>query len=133
MKIQIEATVPLKDTDILGIGKYKFTSLQNVPSAYLITLRNSLKSGTPLALYIDQNMERLQAEANGEAKQQIADTCNKWSYDKEGAERALNDIAKDERPHKKPCRAYLCPKCGLYHLTSKPGTQNDIPRTTKGA
>ena len=50
--------------------------------------------------------------------------CLKWSYSEESmASKALAEIAKaplKAKNQKKPIRCYECPKCGLWHLTSKP-------------
>lgn len=45
--------------------------------------------------------------------------CKKVRYkDKGEAQERLNKIRKISNRNKKPLRAYYCPNCGEYHLTS---------------
>jgi len=71
----------------------------------------------PLQKYVEINV--LELEQFSTSSQKFVPCLNKFSYDSESADAKLKEIAKDTRPIKKPCRKYLCEKCGLYHLTSK--------------
>lgn len=45
--------------------------------------------------------------------------CSKIQYTKKEAEAILKRIPKHRTKRKKPVRAYQCPKCNFWHLTSK--------------
>ena len=45
--------------------------------------------------------------------------CDKKKYkDSRAARGAIRTISKSPNQGKKPIRAYLCPNCGFYHITS---------------
>lgn len=51
----------------------------------------------------------------------MKEICTKKSYkDAKHARNAIKRITRAPNEGKKPIRAYLCPECNKYHITSKP-------------
>jgi len=109
------------NSPFLESGKYKFSSLKNVPATYLLNIQKSTKD-KDLKNYIEANLEKLQERALTEKQDLVAKVlikCDKISYqDEKEAMREIIRIAKRNQENKKPVRIYKC-FCGAFHLTSK--------------
>ena len=106
------------DNDIMTVGKYRFQRYANIPTAYLKD--HALKISDDRLLNYVLMRERM--ERAGEREKVVTDRipCNKFAYESsEVAEKMLRKIDAAEQKHAKPTRAYLCKKCGLWHLTKK--------------
>lgn len=108
------------NSPFIGPGKYKFTSLKNVPAQYLLNIQNSSKD-EDLKVYIKANLEMLQIRAEHEKQKELPKEiikCDKISYQTEKeAMKEIIRIAKRQQKNKKPVRIYSC-FCGAFHLTS---------------
>ena len=109
------------NSPFLESGKYKFSSLKNVPATYLLNIQKSVKD-KDLINYIDANLEKLQERALTEKQNVVPKVlikCDKISYQNEKeAMKEIIRIAKRNQENKKPVRIYKC-FCGAFHLTSK--------------
>jgi len=117
-----EAIKPISGYDTFGYtskGMYRDYRVMDVPSEVLVNMykNGAFNKNLPLKKYVEINV--LELEQFSTSSQKFVPCLNKFSYDSESADAKLKEIAKDTRPIKKPCRKYLCEKCGLYHLTSK--------------
>lgn len=54
----------LTDEDVITFGKFKGKKLANVPAHYLLWVNENMKGLPDLKIYIRDNMEVLQKEAN---------------------------------------------------------------------
>lgn len=123
-----EKIKPASGYDIFGYtskGMYKYYRIMDVPAEVLIDMHKNgaFNKNIPLKKYVEVNV--LGLEQCETSNQRFVPCLNKFSYDSESADDKLKEIAKDPRPIKKPCRKYLCEKCGLYHLTSQPGRTSE--------
>jgi len=116
----------LKETDILGWGKYKFQRLGAIDPKYLLNLIHNIGNvppnlSEPLREFVEMNMETLKRRANGEEPMPTFKQCRKVAFERDLAERRILEISRaDDRRKKQPVRTYQCPDCGFWHLTSKP-------------
>ena len=111
----------------LASGKYRFTSLKNIPAKYLLNIRNSTKD-EELKVYIKSNLEKLTQRAEAEKEKQhpkVLAKCDKISYltEKEAMKEIVR-IMRKAQENKKPVRVYKC-FCGAYHLTSKEFSEHE--------
>ena len=106
----------------ISFGKYKFTTLGNIPIKYLIKLYNtkSYNNDVDLKNYIEKNIDKMLSSLNEEIIDiPIIPICDKICYQsKKDAKLALNQIKNTLQDHKKPIRVYECVKCTSWHLTS---------------
>lgn len=112
------------DETVLGYGKHKEKMLKDIPREYFI---NIYKSGggehTALKQYILFNKEKFPELAIFFLRSQDAPPvtfiCNKRTYPtkKAAMDSIVKPISKPKRPI--PIRAYECPECSGWHLTSK--------------
>ncbi len=111
----------------LASGKYKFTSLKNIPAKYLLNIRNSTKD-EELKIYINLNLEKLTQLAEIEKEKQhprVFSKCDKISYSTEKeAMKEIVRIMRKTQENKKPVRVYKC-FCNAYHLTSKEFSEHE--------
>lgn len=107
------------DNTVMLYGRYKYIRLGNWPPGYLLKLyENEKHVDKPLKKYISDNLEAIKnrLHSNEPLFKQI---CEKIAYPNEAeAKFALKTITQTEQEHKKPVRAYECPKCNQWHLTS---------------
>jgi hypothetical protein len=123
---------PLKqmnhDNWLIPFGKYKFTSLKNLPASYLLGIYGNKKHMADypeMKAYIEENLDNLKGKQ--EEKKEIPTVtlpCTKYFYmSEEEAKKHLREIrakGKQAERHILPIRAYQCNICGYWHLTSKP-------------
>lgn len=107
----------LTDDSILTLGKYKFSKVGEVPITYL----KELAATNPIirediTIYLNNKMvQELYVSPP------IEDICKKRYFPtKEEARRYLKKVRESKGDHKKPNRAYECPHCSGWHLTSMP-------------
>lgn len=105
------------DNTILTYGKYKFNRLGDISFEYLLRVfkDKSIKDEQLLA-YIKRKIDGEKIQKANEAQ-----LCDKLYYcSKKVAKEHLKIIAKQKNKNgiKKPIRAYECPKCSGWHLTS---------------
>lgn len=109
------------DKTIILEGQYRFTSLKNIPAAFLLKEEKKTKDML-LKEYIIDNYDLLVARDFFEdmQKRDTYDlTCAKVPYWDENEARAeLFRIARRNQINRKPVRIYRC-TCGAFHLTSK--------------
>jgi hypothetical protein len=110
------------DNTPLPFGKYKYVSLCRVPPDYLLNIYQDKTIRKELLEYIENNMERIIMRKEGIIETPSLElVCDKISYYNEKlAKQVLNRIHKYEHDYKVPVRAYECPKCSQWHLTSMP-------------
>lgn len=114
------------DNTILTWGKYKFTSLKNVPASWLLANhKNNSLHDKELLEYISNNLDRLkELHEKGFTPPEVKMPCTKYQYaSEEEAKKHLREIRKKGKQspsHVLPVRAYNCPICKFYHLTSRP-------------
>lgn len=109
-----------EDSLFLGDGKYKFTSLKNIPYKGLLHIQNHTKDKN-LKDYIKQNIDNLSKISEKGIDKYNAKTsnCNKICFvNEKEAMREILRIMLKKQTNKKPVRIYKC-FCGAYHLTSK--------------
>lgn len=107
----------------MPIGKYKAVFISQVPIEYL---RNLSKDKAIVAKYpqIKEYVDYLERKALCDEFEQTLlppkFKCTKITYATEAIAKAeLARIKQREQKHKKPYRAYECPDCGGWHLTSR--------------
>lgn len=110
----------------MPIGKYKATFLSDVPLEYLRNLvkdKNSVVNYPEIKEWVDyvgrtELAAAFQARLEGGRFAKLI--CSKVTYATEAIAKAdLSRIKSRDQKHKKPYRAYECPDCGGFHLTSK--------------
>lgn len=112
--------IPYSDNTILTFGKYKFTRLCNVPKEYLIRIYE--KNNCPdkkLYEWINNNIHRI---TNGLDAKPVKKICYKITYESENAAKShLKSIKNNSDTNRSiiPVRAYECPLCSGWHLTSQ--------------
>ena len=115
---------------ILHFGKYKMNRLYEIPAVYLLTLAKNkalVEQHYDVRRYIEANMDLLTKEVEqGFYEPQRAiekpevKPCTKIAYPTETeAKWHLRQIKQKDGEHKKPYRAYECPHCSAWHLTSR--------------
>lgn len=112
------------DNTIMSRGKYKAWKLKDVPATFLVRIHDNGGGNDPeLKAYIAANIERLRLKAIGfEAPpiEHVPFICEKKTFaTKKDAQNSLKTI-RSTKTEKKPIRAYECPKCSGWHLTSMP-------------
>lgn len=110
------------DDSILTWGKHKFTALRRVPVDWLLGHHKDDGCLDKLLLeYIEKNLDQLkERQKTGKAPPPLKFPCTKFIFaTKSLAKRELKRIAATGHSNI-PTRAYECPKCGAWHLTSKP-------------
>jgi hypothetical protein len=110
----------------LPIGKHKATFLHQVPFDYLKVLSkdkgvtNKYPEIKEYVDYIERTNSAKEFKEKLENELLNIGRCQKITYATESiAKAALQTIKSKEQKHKKPYRAYECPDCGGWHLTSK--------------
>lgn len=102
----------------MPIGKYKASFLPQVPFGYLKELikNKTINEAHPqIKQYVDYVESNCMLGSASPSK-----NCTKITYATESIAKAeLSRIKSREQKHKKPYRAYECPDCGGWHLTSK--------------
>jgi len=111
------------DETMLAKGKYKFWKLKEVPPKYFLNIHENGGSNDPdLKEWIINNLERLQAnkESFGVAPPVVPFICDKRTFPtQKDAKASLAKIRNVSGENQKPIRAYECPICSGWHLTSK--------------
>ncbi len=118
------------DDTILTWGKHKFTSLKNIPASWLLSKHKCTGcADKELIQYIADNYGRLrerEEQEKGVMFIKIAGKppiCDKYQYrDEDQAKKHLREIRRkgpQSSRHILPVRAYPCPICNFWHLTSK--------------
>lgn len=114
------------DDSIMPRGQYKFHRLKDIPADYFLNLWEHSKGGGDKELrdYITNNLERIKARKDDPLPSPdppiVTFICNKVTYPTEAAAKAsLRKIRGAKNKHKKPQRAYECPDCSGWHLTSQ--------------
>lgn len=114
------------DETLMPKGKYRLTKLKDVPANYLWTIWVCNGGGTDphLKEYIKANLQRIQNQKDW-SKGLSGDTfvpfiCEKRTYAtrKAAMESIIKPTSKSQK--KAPIRAYECPHCSGWHLTSMP-------------
>lgn len=109
------------DDTILSFGKYKAYRLRDVPAFYLINLHKNGGGIDPdLRKYINDNIDSIRARFLDfpEPINRVTFICEKRTFPtKKDAMDSIKKPAKQDK--KRPIRAYECPKCSGWHLTSK--------------
>lgn len=112
------------DNTPLPFGKYKFSRLIDVPADYLLVLFRAKSYANPeIKEYIEANIEKIR-ERNKLPKPQVdalrITPCRKVAYPTEKeAKWRLKNIKHAKQRAVTPQRAYECPLCGAWHLTSQ--------------
>jgi hypothetical protein len=117
------------DETVLTYGKYKGKMLKEIPDEYFINVcTTGGEEQAELKKYIEANINRFVAVSLFALKKSppIDFICLKRTYATKKA--AMDSIVKPtSKSHKPvPIRAYECPECSGWHLSSKPdrGYQN---------
>jgi hypothetical protein len=113
------------DETILDYGKHKGKMLKDIPKDYFVNIFKSARDQHPeLTEYIEANLDKfpgLTLIAWFDKKKDVMVTfkCNKRTYPTKKS--AMDSIVKPTSKPKKPVpiRAYECPECSGWHLTSK--------------
>jgi hypothetical protein len=114
------------DETKLKYGKYRNTMIKDIPKEYLV---NAFKTGgnehDELKGYIESNIElfpglAMVAWVKKKMNCQITYKCAKRTFPTK--KDAMDSIVKPKSKTNKPIpiRAYECPECSGWHLTSKP-------------
>lgn len=110
---------------VLDYGGYKNTRIKDLPSIYMINVyRSGGKEHEKLIEYIQANIEKfpilaLYAKKGGKAI--VTFKCDKRTFPtKKDAMESIVKPPTKTRNKPIPIRAYECPICSGYHLTSKP-------------
>lgn len=112
------------DETVLDYGKYKGKKLKDIPNQYFINIyRSGDDNHVALKEYIETNKERFHILVLHFIKKDLSPPvtfiCEKRTYPTKKA--AMDSIVKPISKPKKPVpiRAYECPECSGWHLTSK--------------
>jgi hypothetical protein len=112
------------DETILSYGRYKDKMLKDIPREYFINVYKSAgEEHAVLKQYVDANKEKYPELAifflRNNAVPPVTFICNKRTYPTRKA--AMDSIVKPTSKPKRPVpiRAYECPECSGWHLTSK--------------
>lgn len=117
------------DETILDYGGYKNTRIKDIPKIYLINVyRSGGKEHEKLIEYIQANIEKfpilaLYVKKGGPV---VTFKCDKRTFPTK--KDAMESIVKPKTKTKNksaPIRAYECPDCSMWHLTSKPDRRFD--------
>jgi uncharacterized protein (DUF3820 family)/uncharacterized protein YlaI len=113
------------DETVLDYGKYKGKALKDIPKQYFVnTYRSGGDDHAALKEYIEANKEMFPELAiyflKNSATPLVTFICDKRTYPTKKA--AIDSIVKPTSKTSKPVpiRAYECPDCSGWHLTSKP-------------
>lgn len=113
------------DETLMPKGKYRLTKLKDVPANYLWTIWVCNGGGTDphLKEYIKANLDRIREEKDVTIlrdTEMVTFICEKRTYAtrKAAMESIIKPTSKTQK--KAPIRAYECPKCSGWHLTSMP-------------
>lgn len=118
------------DDTILTWGRYKFTALKRIPASWLLSKHKSKGiHDMVLVEWVADNFERLkereEREKKGEKPEELPLPCTKNTYSsEEQAKKHLKEIRRYAESHEQknhiPVRAYPCPFCKGWHLSSRP-------------
>ena len=106
---------------ILTFGKYKFQRIKNVPLHYLQKMYDN-PNGCPDAELVDflKTHPGILLNIIRDEAPPPDFICSKITYPSEAeAKFHLRNIKNRGGDHKKPYRAYECPDCSGWHLTSQ--------------
>lgn len=119
------------DETIMPYGGYRGYPIKNIPIKYFENVLKNKKDARPeLIEYIMANAKRLNIAIPNytpklnlpkyvRAEDLIPFICDKKTFPtKKDAQNSLKTIRSVGGEHKKPQRAYECPKCSGWHLTS---------------
>lgn len=118
-------------------GKHKMVKIKDLPLVYLENVKTHGTLDPKLHDFIKENFDLIK-EIQSKPKDEIQ-FCGKVVFpSEEAAKRKMKEIANINEGNgmryghvrTAPVRVYFCSKCGGYHLTSKPQT-NDTGRTAK--
>jgi len=95
-------------------GRYQYFRLCNVPSKVLLDIYYAKdKSDPELYQYIAANLK--------EIEQQRPELCRKVGFlNESSANNRIKEMPTTHIKNKGAMRAYICPVCSLWHLTSQP-------------
>lgn len=114
------------DETVLNYGKYKGKMIKDVPKDYLVNVHiTGGDEHAELKEYIEANLDKLPGLTMlswFKKKRDVMVTfiCNKRTFPTKKT--AMDSIIKPTSKNQKkaPIRAYECPKCSGWHLTSMP-------------
>jgi uncharacterized protein (DUF3820 family)/uncharacterized protein YlaI len=113
------------DETVLDYGKYKGKMLKDIPKDYFV---NVYISGgdehAKLKMYIEANLQKFPglttiAWFNKKQDVMVEFKCNKRTYPTKKSAMDSIVIPKTKSNRPVPIRAYECPECSGWHLTSK--------------
>lgn len=112
---------------LMSWGKYKLQKLVDIPSKYFLVLygSNQLDRDPPLKEYVEYNIDIFRSQENISPPhvptQIVYFICEKKTFPtKRDAQQSLKKIRSVGIKGEKPMRAYECPDCSGWHLTSMP-------------
>jgi hypothetical protein len=114
---------------LMSWGKYKLQKIKDIPSKYFLALYDSkqLDKDVELKEYVEYNLDIFRKEESISPLNNIRPLeivhfiCEKKTFPtKKDAQQSLKKIRSAGGNHEKPMRAYECPKCSGWHLTSMP-------------